>query len=76
MSSMYEKATVFRILNAEMVRAVYITERIGERGEPWGMPILGREKGSDVLLLMIRATKRLERKDFTHKQILDKKPKW
>ena len=56
MSSMYEKAIAFGILKAEMVRAVYIIERMGESGEPWGIPILGREKGSEVLLLIIRAT--------------------
>ena len=75
MSSIYEKATAFGILKAEMVRAVYITERIGERGEPWGIPILEREKDSDVLLLIIRATERLERKAFIQRQILDEKPK-
>ena len=59
-----------------MVRDVYMTERMGESGEPWGMPILGREKGSEVLLLIIRATERLERKVFIQRQILDEKPKW
>ena len=76
MSSIYENAIAFGILKAEMVRDVYITERIGESGEPWGIPILGREKGSEVLLLIIRATERWERKDFIHRQILDEKPKW
>ena len=70
---MYEKAIALGILKAEMVRAVYITERMGDRGEPWGIPMLGREKDSEVLLLIIRATERLERKDFIHKHILDKK---
>ena len=75
MSSIYEKAIAFGILKAEIVRAVYMTERTGERGEPWGIPILGRENGSEVLLLIIRVTECLERKDFIHKQILDEKPK-
>ena len=59
-----------------MVRAVYMIERMGERGEPWGIPILGSEKDSEVLLLIIRATERLERKAFIQRQILDEKPKW
>ena len=75
MSSIYEKATAFGILKAEMVRAVYIIERMGKRGEPWGIPILGREKGAEVLLLIIRAIERLERKAFIQRQILDEKPK-
>ena len=52
-----------------------MTERMGERGDPCGIPISVRLNEFEVELLMTKETDRRERKDLSHLQILEGNPK-